>query len=150
MAVSRGKRGTQGGQAYNTRVKHIEHKTSKHKNSKRHKKTTRRQHLKKNTSTVKQKMMKKQGVRWADQQPLKKKASGVDALACPNLFAFLDAVTAERKRTGAAAWSGEGEQSSFYLFFVFLFSEKRRGEERDGGGEGGEKREGGRVRKTGD
>lgn len=33
----------------------------------------------------------------------------LDALACPNLEAFLDEVTNQRKRSGAVEWSGEGE-----------------------------------------
>lgn len=32
----------------------------------------------------------------------------LDALACPNLEAFLDEVTNQRKRTGAVEWSAEG------------------------------------------
>lgn len=50
-----------------------------------------------------------QGVRWADQQPTKKEDTGLDPLTCPNLEAFLDEVTNERKRTGAVEWSTEGE-----------------------------------------
>ena len=50
-----------------------------------------------------------QGVRWADQQVSKQEDTGLDPLACPNLEAFLDEVTSERKRTGAVEWSTEGE-----------------------------------------
>lgn len=49
-----------------------------------------------------------QGVRWADQHAEEKPQTVFDALACPNLDAFLDAVTNERKRTGALEWTVEG------------------------------------------
>lgn len=51
-----------------------------------------------------------QGVRWADQQVSKQENKVLDALACPNLEAFLDDVTNQRKRTGAVEWSAEGER----------------------------------------
>lgn len=52
-----------------------------------------------------------QGVRWADQHiPKEEESKVLDALACPNLEAFLDEVTNHRKRTGAVEWSAEGKQ----------------------------------------
>ena len=36
-------------------------------------------------------------------------------MTCPNLEAFLDEVTSERKRTGAVDWSTEGEQKTVVL-----------------------------------
>lgn len=51
-----------------------------------------------------------QGVRWADQQVSKQENKELDALACPNLEAFLDEVTNQRKRSGAVEWSAEGER----------------------------------------
>lgn len=52
-----------------------------------------------------------QGVRWADQQAEKDPQTAFDPLSCPNLDAFLDAVTSERQRTGGIEWSAEGKYS---------------------------------------
>ncbi|CAN0345472.1 unnamed protein product, partial [Hapterophycus canaliculatus] len=57
-----------------------------------------------------------QGVRWADQHiPKPEEGKALDALACPNLEAFLDEVTNHRKRTGAVEWSAEGEEEADWI-----------------------------------
>lgn len=54
-----------------------------------------------------------QGIQRADQQTPQREddALDADALKCPNLEAFLDAVTSQRERTGAVKWSPEGKRT---------------------------------------
>lgn len=60
-----------------------------------------------------------QGVRWADQHSEKKPQTVFDPLTCPNLDAFLDAVTNERQRTGAVEWSTEGKCRQYLVIMWY-------------------------------